>query len=175
MRRLLSSLAEIRNLPPGWNTRSFTQLSWPTSVMRHLPLLASHILIVLSRDPDARYSLLFKSTIYYYYYCPDNYYPLRSSVETGSCFMLSSVVLVVDAKSSFFFLLANLFAYRLFFIYCIFSAFVSFLSPTTTNYSLTSSYYIYSSPGIDSNGLLPFKWCPLLSLFCPSYRESIAR
>ena len=143
--------------------------------MRHLPLLASHILIVLSRDPDARYSLLFKSTIYYYY-CPDNYYPLRSSVETGSCFMLiSSVVLIVDAKSSFFFLLANLFAYRLFFIYCIFSAFVSFLSPTTTNYSFTSSYYIYSSPGIDSNGLLPFKWCPLLSLFCPSYRESIAR
>lgn len=162
MRRLLSSLAEIRNLPPGWNTRSFTQLSWPTSVMRHLPLLASHILIVLSREPDARYSLLFKSTIYYYCtYLHSSFY--------GSC----SVLVVVVAKTSFFCLLAILFAYRLFFIYCIFSAFVSFLSPTTIDYSFTSSYYIYSS--ICYSNALPFKWCPLLISDTPTYMESIAR
>lgn len=127
--------------------------------MRHLPLLASHILIVLSREPDARYSLLFKSTIYYYY----TY--LRSSFY-GSC----SVLIVGVARTSFFCLLANLFAYRLFFIYCIFSAFVSFLSPTT---SFTSSYYIYSS--ICKSNALPFKWWPLLISDTPSYKESIAR
>jgi len=56
-RTLLSSLPLRRYLPPLINTMSFTQLSWPIRVTRQRPLLASQIFIVLSRDPDARYSL----------------------------------------------------------------------------------------------------------------------
>uniref|UniRef100_A0A2M3ZRL2 Putative secreted peptide n=1 Tax=Anopheles braziliensis TaxID=58242 RepID=A0A2M3ZRL2_9DIPT len=54
MRSVLSSLAVIMYLPPGWNTIPRTQLSWPASVNRHRPELTSQTLIILSRDPDAR-------------------------------------------------------------------------------------------------------------------------
>ncbi|HVW99104.1 MAG TPA: hypothetical protein VHA52_01475, partial [Candidatus Babeliaceae bacterium] len=53
---LLSSLADIKNLPLGWNNKSFTQLLCPINVYTSLPLFASHNLIVLSLDADARYS-----------------------------------------------------------------------------------------------------------------------
>lgn len=56
MRRLLSSLVDRRYLPLGWKIKSVTQLSWPWSVIRQRPLFTSHIFIVLSLDPDAKYS-----------------------------------------------------------------------------------------------------------------------
>lgn len=52
----LSSATEIKNRPWGWKHRSVTQLSWPTSVMTHLPFLTSQILMVLSLLPLAKYS-----------------------------------------------------------------------------------------------------------------------
>ena len=51
---LLSSLEDIKYFPLGWKSMSVTQLSCPTSVKTHLPYLASHNLIVLSLDPDAK-------------------------------------------------------------------------------------------------------------------------
>lgn len=53
VRIVLSSEAESRNLPFGWNTSARTQLSWPVSVLRHWPDWVSHSLIVLSREPVA--------------------------------------------------------------------------------------------------------------------------
>lgn len=41
-RRVLSSLAEVRYLPPGWNARPRTQLSWPIRVNMHSPVPTSH-------------------------------------------------------------------------------------------------------------------------------------
>lgn len=71
---VLSSLAEIIYLPPGWKTIPLTQLSWPDNVKRHCPEPTSQIYnlqkknefqqkkwkkkkltqIVLSLDPEAR-------------------------------------------------------------------------------------------------------------------------
>jgi len=53
-RMVLSSLAETRYLPPGWNARPRTQLSWPLSVSRQRPTLTSQMRMVLSREPEAR-------------------------------------------------------------------------------------------------------------------------
>src|SRR3569833_1438064 len=49
---VLSSAADRRYLPPGWNTSARTQLSWPTRVMRQVPR-ASQRRIVLSLEPVA--------------------------------------------------------------------------------------------------------------------------
>lgn len=43
-RKVLSSLADIRNLPPGWNTTPLTQLSCATRTNRAIPAPTSHIL-----------------------------------------------------------------------------------------------------------------------------------
>lgn len=51
---VLSSLAETRYLPPGWNAKPRTQLSCPFNVSRHKPTLTSQMRIVLSREPDAK-------------------------------------------------------------------------------------------------------------------------
>lgn len=40
---VLSSLAEIIYLPPGWKTIPLTQLSWPDNVKRHCPEPTSQI------------------------------------------------------------------------------------------------------------------------------------
>lgn len=43
-RIVLSSLADIKYLPPGWNTNSRTQLSWPVNTNKHNPTLTSQTL-----------------------------------------------------------------------------------------------------------------------------------
>lgn len=53
-RMVLSSLADTKYLPPGWNARPRTQLSWPLRVSRHRPTLTSQMRMVLSREPEAR-------------------------------------------------------------------------------------------------------------------------
>ena len=52
--RLLSSEAESRYFPPGCQLKLLTQLSWPVSVTKQTPVDTSQILIVLSREPEAR-------------------------------------------------------------------------------------------------------------------------
>lgn len=42
-RIVLSSLADIMYLPPGWKAMPRTQLSWPVNVIKHTPTLTSHI------------------------------------------------------------------------------------------------------------------------------------
>ena len=54
VRSVLSSDAENKYFPLGWNLSCRTQLSCPTKVKRHNPELVSHIFIVLSRDPETK-------------------------------------------------------------------------------------------------------------------------
>lgn len=44
-RIVLSSLADIIYLPPGWKAMPRTQLSWPVKVIKHTPTLTSHICV----------------------------------------------------------------------------------------------------------------------------------
>ena len=104
MRIVLSSLTDIRWRPVAVKTRSFTQLSWPTKVTRQRPLFASHIFIVLSLDPDARYSLE-SSSYYYFFSSPWLVAPPPRGVTNE-----------VSSLSSFFFSLASFLALRLLFI-----------------------------------------------------------
>ncbi len=51
--KVLSSLADNRYLPPGWNTKPRTQLSWPTNTTTQVFVPISHILIlcVIQKKP----------------------------------------------------------------------------------------------------------------------------
>ena len=53
-RKLLSSEADSKYLPPGCQDRPRIQLSCPTRVKRHRPEDTSHTLIDLSREPEAK-------------------------------------------------------------------------------------------------------------------------
>lgn len=53
-RIVLSSDAEMKNLPAGCQQTSRTQLSWPINVNRHTPVPISHNFNVLSREPLTR-------------------------------------------------------------------------------------------------------------------------
>ena len=121
-RTLLSSLPLMRYLPPPMKTKSFTQLSWPTSVMRQRPLLASQILIVLSRDPDAKYSRPSSSS-----YPPTFFSSITATDPFDDGWGSSTAPAAPPATySSFFFSLASFFAWSAFFIYWIRSAVVRF-------------------------------------------------
>ena len=117
MRIDLSSLTDIRWRPAAVKTRSFTQLSWPTSVTRQRPLFASHIFIVLSLDPDARYSL--ESSSYYYFFS-------SGSVAAPPL----GVTNAVSSLSSFFFSLASFLALSVLFINSMRSAALSLCGTT---------------------------------------------